>query len=166
VSFLSEAQRKAYSARAAELLEDNGAVWVQGVWLADVSDRKEVSDLTAERRCSSSQTMGGIRDWLSKMGFGTRNRTAGVCAQGALLLAFAEDQRIPNNVTGSELLRQFESGAKRAAEQMGLLDDDSEFPGTPDLNDNVFGGSDDAVAFLRQMAQATKGVSNGPTGTE
>lgn len=148
-------KRRELSARAARFLEDDEAEWVQSYWIRDLS----IPDPAANGYIRSDTSMGNIRAWLARKGFGRLERNKqcrlGVCAEGALLLALVEDPEVPDSILAQELLREFRDDAATASVNMGIYDDVDEFEGIPALNDDRVGedGEVDVVKLLRLMGE-------------
>lgn len=152
-------QRRRLSARAARFLRDEQADWLTSYWIVDGDQEDLGSKSTSEwaRMGVAFEPMGNdvgrLRQFLRNLGFGTVNRKCGVCAEGALLLAIAEDTSIPDSENTQGLLKQFEREAAQAANDLGYLDDGEDFDDIPTLNDSGrFDDRDQVVTFLDQMS--------------
>lgn len=151
MSLLDNIKRRAVASRAAQYLRDKDAEWTEGYWLWDTSlDPGEKG-----AQLDAQSTIGQVREWLREKNFGSRFankrcRTA-VCAEGALLLALAADQSVPDSVIAADVLKEFQEPAKNAALEFGWVDEYS-WVNIHNLNDTDFSETQ-AVTLLDRMAQ-------------
>lgn len=131
-------RRREYSARAATFLRNKEVEWLTGDWL---------KDLATGESCDSQHTMGFIRQWIADHRMRARNRRCGVCAEGALLLALAEDPTVPDDARADNLLMEFQPLADIIADKLEYGHDT-----IPEINDESFENADDAMKFLDEMA--------------
>jgi hypothetical protein len=143
---MERSQRQRYAHRAAELLRNEEVFWLQGSWIAEIHD----GGAELDSRLTGGSRLGAAREWLTTFGFGARNKRCGVCAEGALMIALAEDAQLPDDVVIRDFLREFDQDAARAAETLGLVDDHRSFAGITDYNDET---ADDAEAVIRLFNQ-------------
>jgi hypothetical protein len=145
---LTREQRSAYASRAAEILAEGRAEWIQSAWIKDLED---------DMRIGSSESFGTIRRWLSERGLLTRNKRCGVCAEGALLLALVEDESIPDETAADQVLRTFLPDAREAVVEFDWWDEEDELESIPSLNDDYVSDDDSGrktiVRVLQRMAR-------------
>lgn len=147
--------RRRIASRAAQYLRDQDAYWTQRYWLCDLDamEREEnatlpvYADKDTEFTIGQSATMGRIREWIRDHNFVARNRRCGVCAEGALLLAAANDPSIPDEVLGEDLLRPFNEDGKTVATSLGLIEA-QDWDGIPQWNDDRASGEDEVLTLL------------------
>lgn len=146
---LDTVRRRKLARDAARYLDEDEATWVTGYWLIELDDDGYVND-EADHLSGTSTTVGAIRGWLRDHGFGSQNRKCGVCAEGALLLAFASDPLIDDNVVAESLIKEFNEDAERASRDLGFLGEDDDWESIPEINDSQFEDGQ-AVELLRWM---------------
>lgn len=152
---LTPEDRRVIANRAARYLREQDAFWTQRYWLCDLDamEREEMdgveveSDKDTEYAIGQTATIGRIREWLSEHNFTARNRRCGVCAEGALLLAMAENEIIPDDAEGVDLLAEFTADAKLAATDLGIVN----WPGIALWNDDRAGGEDEVIVLLDRI---------------
>lgn len=141
-------KRRKTAKDAAQLLRNAPIQWTTGYWFVDLETNQSID---------SDASMGRIRTWLRERGVGARNKPCrtGVCAEGALLYALALDPTIPDDEVASDLLRQYQRDAGRAAMKKGWWEDeggDLDGFSIPDLNDDYLGaegyGKENVVEWL------------------
>jgi hypothetical protein len=138
--------RRSFSARAARFFRNEEAEWTTGDWIRD--------PLTGEtfEYNEGKSTLGSVREFLQARSLGARNRKCIVCAEGALLLAFAEDKSLVDDLVIGDLLREFQPDALNAARASGYLEEDEGFDGIAELNDENLNNPEDVTRLLEKMA--------------
>lgn len=154
-------KRRQVADRAVRYLRDDEVSWVQRYWLVDVDalenkDGPIYADREGPHAIGSSATLGRVRQWLSDHQFGVRNRRCGVCAQGALLLALAYDDTIPDDVSSAALLSNFDRDAENAAYALGIYDE-----GDPDCSwDTLMVYNDDVAESEEEVIRLLDALGN------
>ncbi len=156
---LDRDKRRAVASRAARYLQDEEVEWVRRYWIVDydaLNDPKvDTDDVSPDKdtvyAIGRSASIGRVREWLREHSFGARNRRCGVCAEGALLLALAEDPTIPDDVIAGRLLDSFEPDSEFAADKLGFTDDYGDWDGIAEFNDDMAGDADEVIRLLDAM---------------
>lgn len=153
---LAAVKRRRIAARAAKLLKRKTVTWKTGHW---------IRDKTTGQDCDPMMSMGAIRKWWRDHGLDTYNKECSVCLEGALLISAIEDRDVPDEVTGNEVLAEFQKDVLGASVKHVPGTSPDSYAGIAYLNDmglrHIPEAQKTAIAILAEAGRPEKKVADG-----